>query len=77
MTEKSPLSAASASSLEQFFAEKPPFSAQAMSAMIAEFRRMREKWQVEEREGKAKRAAKKVSTTRVTSTNSDIFGEDL
>jgi hypothetical protein len=73
MGAESPLSGVSENSLDEYFSSKPPYSPQVLAALVSELRRMREKWQVEEREGKAKRA-KRVAAVKVTSTNEDIFG---
>jgi hypothetical protein len=72
----SPLSEVAENSLDDYFSSKPPYSPQVLSALVSELRRMREKWQVEEREGKAKRAlkAKKGGKLTSTSTDEDIFG---
>jgi hypothetical protein len=73
MGTESPLTGVSENSLDEYFSSKPPYSPQVLAALVSELRRMREKWQVEEREGKAKRA-KKVAVAKVTSTDEDIFG---
>jgi hypothetical protein len=44
-TQTSPLAEASEVSLDEFFSRRPPFDGAALSAMVAEFRRMRVKWQ--------------------------------
>jgi hypothetical protein len=73
----SPLSQVSETSLDDYFSSKPPYSPQVLSALVSELRRMREKWQVEEREGKVKRAVKAKKGVKLTSTSTDedIFGE--
>jgi len=40
-----PLSEASVSSLDEFFSRKPPFDEEALTAIVKELRRMREKWE--------------------------------
>jgi hypothetical protein len=55
-TQTSPLAEASEVSLDEFFSRRPPFDGVALSAMVAEFRRMRVKWQSGEGGASAKKA---------------------
>lgn len=54
----SPLAEASEISLDEFFSRRPPFDGAALSAMVAEFRRMRVKWQSGEGAASVKKAPK-------------------
>lgn len=78
MSETSPLTEASSSSLDELFARKPPFSSEELARLKAEFRRLRDVWaKSESGEGprpKAKRAPK--SAPRTTIVADDIFAED-
>lgn len=69
----SPLSEANPRALEDVMSARPPFAAHEMQMMIAELRRMRVKWQVEEREGVKKKGKKVSGPAPVVS---DIFGGD-
>jgi hypothetical protein len=40
-----PLAEASVSSLDEFFSRRPPFDEEALTAIVKELRRMREKWE--------------------------------
>jgi hypothetical protein len=40
-----PLAEASPASLDEFFSRRPPFDEEALTAIIKELRRMREKWE--------------------------------
>jgi len=66
----SPLVEADPRSLDVIFNSKPPFDAAALCALIAEMRRMREKWKQDEVENKQKKAKKvaSASTPRVADT---------
>jgi len=66
----SPLVEADPRSLDAIFNSKPPFDAAALRALIAEMRRMREKWKQDEVENKQKKAKKaaSASTPRVADT---------
>jgi len=44
-TPASPLAEASTASLDEFFSRRPPFDEEALTRMVAELRRMREKWE--------------------------------
>lgn len=78
MPDSSPLTEASSDSLNELFARKPPFTADELARMKAEFRRLRANWEkYEAGEGKApktKRAPKAALKTTVVET--DIFADD-
>ena len=72
----SPLAEASASSLDEYFARKPPYDAQTLNAIKAEFRRLRANWAQDAASGKTTRA-KKVSKQEVTkSVDFDLFAAE-
>ena len=76
-TTASPLTEASASSLDDYFARKPPYYAQTLARIKQEFRRMREVWAKSAAEG-GKSKAKKVSAPVTTDVSIDLFAaEDL
>jgi hypothetical protein len=71
-----PLDEVSAISLDDLFSSRPPFDAQAMRAMVAEFRRMRVKWQAEDAAGTTKRGARKAkAATQPVAIDIDLFEE--
>ena len=76
-TTNSPLTEASASSLDDYFARKPPYDAQTLAKIKSEFRRMREVWAKSAAEG-GKSRAKKVSAPVSSTVEIDLFAaEDL
>jgi len=75
----SPLAEASEHSLDEFFSRRPPFDGETLRVMIAEFRRMRVKWQSgeAERAAKPKRAAKSVAKpSAIPLTQGDLWAEN-
>lgn len=75
MTERiaaSPLAEASVSSLDEFFSRRPPFDEAALTAMVTELRRMREKW---ESLGEGLKVTKKAK--KPASAVSQLSAEDL
>jgi hypothetical protein len=70
-----PLSEASASSLDEFFSRRPPFDEGALTAMVAELRRMREKW---ESLGEGVKVTKKAKApVKAASSPAQLSAEDL
>lgn len=77
MTEQpsSPLAEASVSSLDEFFSRRPPFDEGALTAMVSELRRMREKW---ESLGEGQKVTKKAPTKRAaTSSPAQLSADEL
>ena len=71
----SPLSEADPRSLDELFNSKPPFDSVALRTLVNEMRRMREKWEKDEAEGKSKRNTKKAeSSAKVVS--GDLWGDE-
>jgi hypothetical protein len=72
----SPLAEASASSLDEYFARKPPYDAQTLNAIKQEFRRLRANWAQDAQTGKVSKARKasKVETTK--SVDFDLFAAE-
>jgi hypothetical protein len=73
-TPASPLAEASASSLDEFFSRRPPFDEGALTAMVSELRRMREKW---ESLGEGVKVTKKKATPKAASAPAQLSAEDL
>ena len=76
MTTVSPLSEATSNSLDEYFARKPPYDAQTLAAIKAEFRRLRAKFGETEAAGgtvRAKKVGKPKASTEVTL---DIFSAE-
>lgn len=79
MTEPvSPLSEASPTSLDDYFSQKPPFAPEALRAMIAEFRRMRVKWESDSQEAKnkPKKAAKSAPASAIPLNENDLWASE-
>ena len=73
----SPLGEASERSLDEFFSSKPPFSPEALRVMVAEFRRMREKWQSGEGNAAAPRAKRaKVAANAPALSENDLWSSE-
>ena len=72
----SPLAEASPSSLDEYFARKPPYDAQTLNAIKQEFRRLRANWAQDAASGKTSKA-KKASKQEVTkSVDFDLFAAE-
>ena len=72
----SPLAEADPNSLNEYFARKPPYDATTLNAIKAEFRRLRDRMQIEAASGKPTRA-KKASKQEVTkSVDFDLFAAE-
>jgi len=72
----SPLAEASASSLDEYFARKPPYDAQTLNAIKQEFRRLRANWAQDAQTGKTTRAKKVSKQERTTSVDFDLFAAE-
>ena len=72
----SPLSEASADSLNEYFARKPPYDAQTLNAIKSEFRRLRDRMQIEAASGKTSRAKKASKQERTKSVDFDLFAAE-
>ncbi len=74
----SPLTEANSASLDEYFSRRPPYDAETLAKIKAEFRRLREKWQLfEQGQGaKPKTARKAGRPTAQTSTDLDIFNPE-
>ena len=72
----SPLSEASADSLNEYFARKPPYDATTLNAIKQEFRRLRDRMQIEAASGKPTRAKKASKQERTTSVDFDLFAAE-
>jgi hypothetical protein len=70
----SPLGEASPASLDELFSRRPPFDEGALSAMVGELRRMREKW---ESLGEGVKMTKKRATPKAASGPAQLSAEDL
>ena len=75
MTTISPLTEAQSGSLDEFFARKPPYDAQTLAAIKAEFRRLRAKFGDDQAAGKTSRA-KKAVPAKSNEITMDIFGAE-
>lgn len=67
----SPLAEAEVSSLDEDFSHRPPFDGATLARMVAEFRRMRVKWQA----GEGSAAAKKAPRAKVAKPSAIPLGE--
>ena len=72
----SPLSEASPSSLDEYFARKPPYDAQTLNAIKQEFRRLRANWAQDAASGKTTKARKVAKTEKATSVDFDLFAAE-
>jgi hypothetical protein len=72
----SPLSEADPRSLDEYFARKPPYDAQTLNAIKAEFRRLRERMKIEQASGKAPRAKKAAKVETTKSVEFDLFAAE-
>ena len=71
----SPLTEASVSSLDEFFSRRPPFDESALTAMVSELRRMREKW---ESLGEGAKVTKKArAPAKAASSPAQLSADDL
>lgn len=70
----SPLAEASVSSLDEFFSRRPPFDEQALTAMVSELRRMREKW---ESLGEGAKVTKKAPARKAAASPAQLSADDL
>jgi hypothetical protein len=70
----SPLGEASPASLDEFFSRRPPFDEGALSAMVGELRRMREKW---ESLGEGVKVTKKARAPKAAASPAQLSAEDL
>lgn len=70
----SPLAEASVSSLDEFFSRRPPFDENALGAMVAELRRMREKW---ESLGEGQKVTKKARAPAKAASPAQLSADDL
>lgn len=75
-TPQSPLTEASTTSLDDYFSRRPPYDAETLAKIKAEFRRMREVWLKANVEGAKTPKAKKAKEPATTSIGVDIFSLD-
>jgi hypothetical protein len=75
MPAASPLTEANSSSLDEFFARKPPYDATTLAAIKSEFRRLRAKFGDDAASGKPTRA-KKATVPKSNEITLDIFGAE-
>ena len=74
MSEISPLAEASANSLDEFFSRRPPFDEVALTRMVAELCRMREKW---ESLGEGQKVTKKARSAPKSASPAQLSADDL
>ena len=72
----SPLSEASADSLNEYFARKPPYDAQTLNAIKQEFRRLRANWAQDAATGKTTKAKKASKIEATKSVDFDLFAAE-
>jgi hypothetical protein len=72
----SPLTEASANSLDEYFARKPPYDATTLAAIKSEFRRLRAKFGEDAASGKPTRAKKAAKVPQSNEITLDIFAAD-
>jgi len=75
MPSPSPLTEASATSLDEYFARKPPYDSTTLVAIKQEFRRLRAKFGEDQAAGVSTRA-KKAKPAKSNEITMDIFGAE-
>lgn len=76
-SERSPLSEAETTSLDEFFSRRPPYDAETLQRIKQEFRRLRERMVIDAQAGKTTKAAR-TKQAKSTSVSVDLFAaEDL